>query len=81
MTDSVSLAALRHAVRQAQFLDVADLDEAHDRLRRHLRAEPLGTETLPLRLGRSRVLAQDVPAPVDVPGFDRAGVDGNGSLV
>jgi putative molybdopterin biosynthesis protein len=76
MTDPVPLATLRHAVRQAQFLDVIGLDEAQARLRGHLRLEPLAVETVRLLPARGRVLARDVLAPVDVPGFDRASVDG-----
>ena len=68
--------ALRRAVRQEQFLDIVTRDEAERRFRAHLRLEPLGEETVPLAQARGRVLADDVLAPVDVPGFDRAGVDG-----
>jgi putative molybdopterin biosynthesis protein len=76
MNQPVPLATIRHVVRQAQFLDVVDLEEAHARLHAHLRSEPLGATTVPLGQARGRVLAADVAAPVDVPGFDRAGVDG-----
>jgi putative molybdopterin biosynthesis protein len=76
MTDPVFLATLRHAVRQVQFLDVIGLEEAQARLRAHLNLAPLGPETVPLLHTRGRVLARDVLAPVDVPGFDRASVDG-----
>jgi putative molybdopterin biosynthesis protein len=37
---------------------------------------PLGGEELPLSLALNRVLGQAVIAEVDVPGFDRANVDG-----
>jgi putative molybdopterin biosynthesis protein len=37
---------------------------------------PLGKETLPLEKGLHGVLADDVVASVDVPGFDRSNVDG-----
>lgn len=67
---------LRRAARQEQFLDVVSRDEAEARFRRHLRMEPLGEEAVPLAAARGRVLARDVAAPLDVPGFDRAGVDG-----
>ncbi len=64
------------AARQDQFLDVIGRDEAEARFRAHLALKPLGAErvTLPGILGR--VLAEDVTAEVDVPGFDRSGVDG-----
>ena len=68
--------ALRHAARQEQFLDVVSRDEAETRFRRHLGMQPLGEETVPLAAARGRVLARDVIAPLDVPGFDRASVDG-----
>ncbi len=67
---------LRRAARQEQFLDVVSRDEAEARFRRHLTLAPLGVESVPLAQARGRVLAVDVLAPVDVPGFDRAGVDG-----
>ena len=76
MTDSPSLAVLQRAARQDQFLDVVSRDEAEARFRRHLRLEPLGEEAIPLARACGRVLARDVIASVDVPGFDRASVDG-----
>lgn len=76
MTDQPSPAALRRAARQDQFLHVVARDEAEARFRRHLRLEPLGEEAVPLGKARGRVLARDVLAPLDVPGFDRASVDG-----
>ena len=47
MTEPLPLATIRHVVRQAQFLDVAGLDEAHARLRAQLRHEPLEAVTVP----------------------------------
>jgi putative molybdopterin biosynthesis protein len=76
MTEPLPLASIRHVVRQAQFLNVAGLDEAHARLRAQLRHEPLGATTVPLAQANGLALAADVTAPVDVPGFDRSGVDG-----
>jgi len=69
-------AALIIAARQRQFLEVVDRDEAEARFRRHLTLAPLGPETVPLARALGRVLAADVVASVDVPGFDRSGVDG-----
>src|ERR1700676_3924221 len=37
---------------------------------------PLGSEMLPLRMAAGRVLATPVVSDVDVPGFDRATMDG-----
>jgi putative molybdopterin biosynthesis protein len=64
------------ASRQSQFLDVITRDEATERFRRHLRLAPLGKERVPLAAALDRMLASDVVAEVDVPGFDRANVDG-----
>jgi putative molybdopterin biosynthesis protein len=61
---------------QTQFLNVLTRDEATERFRRHLRLAPLGREVVPLREALDRVLAEDVLADVDVPGFDRSNVDG-----
>jgi putative molybdopterin biosynthesis protein len=75
MNDSIQ-AALARAARQEQFLEVVDRDEAEARFRHHLRLEPLGAQSVPLAAALGRILAQDVTAGTDVPGFDRASVDG-----
>jgi putative molybdopterin biosynthesis protein len=67
---------LRQSARQEQFLSVASRDEAEARFRSHLTLAPLGEETIPLGQSRGRVLARDLAAAVDVPGFDRSNVDG-----
>ena len=67
---------LRGLAQQEQFLEVVDRDEAERRFRRHLDLRPLGRETVPLSQALGRVLASRVIADVDVPGFDRASVDG-----
>jgi len=64
------------AAQQAQFLSIASRDEAQARLHAHLTLAPLGAEPVALAAARGRVLAADVIAEVDVPGFDRASVDG-----
>ncbi len=74
MTDVAQ--TLERASRQRQFLDVIDVAEAKARLRAHLDPRPRGTETVALGEALNRVLAEDVVAAVDVPGFDRASVDG-----
>ncbi len=76
MTGESARAKLLMAARQQQFLEVVDRDEAEARFRRFLEMSPLGRERIPLRSARGRVLACDVVAEVDVPGFDRASVDG-----
>lgn len=61
---------------QSQFLDVINRDEATRRFQQHLRLQPLGQELVPLGQALHRVLAQDIQASIDVPGFDRSNVDG-----
>jgi len=61
---------------QSQFLNVVTRDEATARFRAHLELAPLGREVVPLQAALDRVLAEDVIAGVDVPGFDRSNVDG-----
>jgi len=57
-----------------QFRDLADPDVARDAIDSlDLTPEP---ETVPLAEARGRVLAERVDADLDVPGFDRASVDG-----
>src|ERR1700676_5053049 len=69
-------AALRRLARQEQFLEVVDRDQATARFHRHLVLAPLGSESVPLDRARGRVLATAAVAEIDVPGFDRASVDG-----
>jgi putative molybdopterin biosynthesis protein len=61
---------------QEQFLDVVDRDTAERRWWQWLRPQLLGAEDVPLARALGRVLAADVVAEIDVPGFDRANVDG-----
>lgn len=61
---------------QSQFLHVLTRDEAEQRFRAHLNLAPLGAATVALHAALGRVLAEDVVAAVDVPGFDRSNVDG-----
>jgi putative molybdopterin biosynthesis protein len=63
-------------VFQEQFLEVIDRDAAERRFHAVLRLEPLGAESVPLDAALGRVLAHDVVAAVDVPGFDRSNFDG-----
>jgi putative molybdopterin biosynthesis protein len=72
----IDLDALRRASRQDQFLDVISPDDATARFQSALRLAPLGLDTVALASCLGRVLAADVVAPVDAPGFDRASVDG-----
>ena len=69
-------AALARLARQEQFLDFVGSAEATQRFHRHLKLRPLGSEQVTLSQALDRVLAKTVIATVDVPGFDRASVDG-----
>src|SRR5262249_43237782 len=68
--------ALHQLARQEQFLEVVDLGEATARFHGYLTLRPLGSERVPLSQALNRVLAESIVANVDVPGFDRATVDG-----
>ena len=63
-------------MRQEQFLEIAERDEAERRWHAALDLEPLGAELVPLEEALGRVLASDVRAGVDVPSFDRSNLDG-----
>ncbi|WP_435062607.1 molybdopterin biosynthesis protein [Halobaculum sp. EA56] len=57
-----------------EFRDLAEPGEAHEAIASlDLASDP---ETVPLREARGRVLAERVDADLDVPGFDRASMDG-----
>ncbi|MGZ3291411.1 MAG: molybdopterin biosynthesis protein, partial [Xanthobacteraceae bacterium] len=70
------MAAIRRAARQEQFLEVVSAEEARARFARRINLAPLAHETVGLSNALGRVLAHDVRAPIDVPPFDRANVDG-----
>jgi putative molybdopterin biosynthesis protein len=74
--DSDLLTAIRRAARQEQFLEVVSAEEARARFMRRIDLAPLPGETVGLAEALGRVLAADVAAPIDVPPFDRANVDG-----
>ncbi|MDC0748833.1 molybdopterin biosynthesis protein [Polyangium mundeleinium] len=64
-------------MKQAQFLNVVDRDEAERRFRAAIgELGAIGVEIVPLDAALGRLLAEDVASPVDVPGFDRSNVDG-----
>jgi len=63
-------------MRQDQFLDVIDRDEAERRFHAVLDLRPLAAESVQLSNALGRVLAGDIVAPIDVPCFDRSNVDG-----
>jgi putative molybdopterin biosynthesis protein len=61
-------------MRRKEFRDLADPEAAHDAIA-SLDLRP-DDETVPLREARGRVLSERIDAELDVPGFDRASVDG-----
>ena len=63
-------------MKQTQFLDVIDRDEAERRWHEVIDLAPVGVETVALEAALGRVLAEDVRSSVDVPGFDRSNMDG-----
>ncbi|MBV9236012.1 MAG: molybdopterin biosynthesis protein, partial [Xanthobacteraceae bacterium] len=75
-TTSALLAAVRQAARQEQFLEVVPAEEAQARFAAAVEFGPQGSETVTLAAALGRILAADVSAPIDVPPFDRSGVDG-----
>jgi putative molybdopterin biosynthesis protein len=63
-------------MKQTQFLDVVDRDLAEERWRDVVGRDRLPAEMISLVDALGRVLAEDVRATVDVPGFDRSNMDG-----
>jgi len=63
-------------VKQAQFLTTLDRDEAERVWRDAIDTTPCGREDVELADALGRVLAEDVAAEPDVPGFDRSNMDG-----
>jgi putative molybdopterin biosynthesis protein len=63
-------------VKQEQFLEILDRDEAERRWHAALDLAPLGVEEVALAEALGRVLAEDTRAGVDVPSFDRSNLDG-----
>jgi putative molybdopterin biosynthesis protein len=63
-------------LHQSQFLEVIDRDEAERRFHAVLNLQPLAAEEVTLESALGRILARDITAPIDVPSFDRANVDG-----
>ena len=74
--DDALLAAVREAARQEQFLEVVSAEEARKRFEGRLELKPLPGERIALGEALGRTLAGDLAAPIDVPPFDRANVDG-----
>ncbi|MEM3642001.1 MAG: molybdopterin-binding protein [Candidatus Bathyarchaeia archaeon] len=58
------------------FRSLLSFEEAKQVIQRHFEAKPLGIEDIPLLEACTRVLAEDVSAPLDIPPFNRSIVDG-----
>ena len=63
-------------MKQEQFLEIVDRDEAERRWHAALEIDVLEAERIPLEDALGRVLAEDAVARVDVPSFDRSNLDG-----
>ncbi len=63
-------------MKQQQFLEVLDRDEAERRWLAAIDARARGAEVVALAEAHGRVLAADVCAEIDVSGFDRSNMDG-----
>ncbi|ABR49308.1 molybdenum cofactor synthesis domain [Alkaliphilus metalliredigens QYMF] len=59
-----------------ELLDTVTLEEAKQIVIENFKETSLDSEKVPLFKGGGRVLATDITAPIDVPGFDRSTVDG-----
>lgn len=58
------------------FRTLLSLEDARKKLREHFSPHPTGCEEAPVQSTIGRILAEDVWVPIDVPGFDRATMDG-----
>ncbi len=67
---------IREASEQRQFLTVLSAEEARARFESALSLKPVGTEYVSLAESLGRILSEDVVSAIDVPGFDRASMDG-----
>jgi putative molybdopterin biosynthesis protein len=66
----------RESMEQDQFLTILSREEALARFDAALFPRAMQGETRPLAEARGHALAEDITAPIDVPPFDRANVDG-----
>src|SRR5256885_7770722 len=73
---NVPFSTSRDSVDQDQFLNILSREEALERFEAALCPRPIPNEQRPLSAARGCALAQDIVAPIDVPPFDRANVDG-----
>lgn len=58
------------------FRTLVTIEEALAELNKHFKPEPTSIDEVPASEAMGRTLAEDVIAQIDVPGFDRAAMDG-----
>lgn len=58
------------------FRTLVTIEDALAELHKHFRPEPTSTDEIRVSDSMGRTLAQDIISPIDVPGFDRAAMDG-----
>lgn len=58
------------------FKKLVGVEEAWESFYKHYKPGPLGVEDVSIEKAYGRILAEDVTSPIDVPGFDRALMDG-----
>jgi len=58
------------------FRTLLSLEDARKRFFEHFSPHPLGFEEIPVWQALGRTIAEDIQCPIDVPGFDRASMDG-----
>jgi len=63
-------------VKRVIFHKLVTPEEALEKLKKHIKMEPVGVEEVSLTEAYGRVLAENVKSPIDVPPFTRSTVDG-----
>jgi len=58
------------------FRTLLSLEDARRTLYKHFSPRPLGVEEISVSRAFGRAIAEDIQCPIDVPGFDRASMDG-----
>jgi putative molybdopterin biosynthesis protein len=63
-------------IERKVFRTLLNLEDARNRIWVHVPPCPAGYEDVSLQTALGRIVSEDVRAPIDVPGFDRASMDG-----
>jgi len=58
------------------FRTLISLEEANTRLLKFFDPRPVGEETVPVEKSLGRIISDDIISQIDIPGFDRAAMDG-----